>query len=95
MVHPQDKTDLVAIFQPKRSHSGYVSYVFAAGYLLCPILMEYENSGDFTVAARLRFSLRRNAVPGCHVLRGISEAVIFKESMEFRLQCQWVLLHLS
>ena len=31
-------------------------------YLLCPILMEYENSGDFTVAARLRFSLRRNAV---------------------------------
>ena len=40
------------------------------GYLLCPILMEYENSGDFTVAARLRFSLRRNAVPGYHVLRG-------------------------
>lgn len=63
MVHPQDKTDLVAFFKPKGSHSGYVSYVFAAGYLLCPILMEYENSGDFTVAARLRFSLRRNAVP--------------------------------
>ncbi|CAK9004283.1 unnamed protein product [Durusdinium trenchii] len=31
-------------------------------YLLCPILMEFEASGDFTVAARLRTSLRRNAV---------------------------------
>ena len=50
-----------------------MSCVFAeSGYLLCPILMEYENSGDFTVAARLRFSLRRNAVPGCYrVLPGL------------------------
>lgn len=31
-------------------------------YLLCPILMEFEASGNFTVAARLRTSLRRNAV---------------------------------
>ncbi|CAE7216191.1 unnamed protein product [Symbiodinium natans] len=31
-------------------------------YLLCPILMEFEASGDFTVAARLRTSIRRNAV---------------------------------
>lgn len=31
-------------------------------YLLCPILMEYENSGDFTTSARLKTSLRRNAV---------------------------------
>ena len=31
-------------------------------YVLCPILMEYEASGDFTMAARLKTSLRRNAV---------------------------------
>ncbi|CAE7590591.1 lmbrd2, partial [Symbiodinium pilosum] len=31
-------------------------------YLLCPILMEFEASGDFTIAARLRTSMRRNAV---------------------------------
>ena len=31
-------------------------------YFLCPILMEFEASGDFTIATRLRTSIRRNAV---------------------------------
>lgn len=31
-------------------------------YLFCPVLMEFEASGDFTAAARLRTSLRRNVV---------------------------------
>jgi len=31
-------------------------------YLFCPVLMEFEASGDFTVGARLRTSLRRNVV---------------------------------
>eukprot|EP00439_Symbiodinium_sp_Y106_P040151 s1663_g4.t3 len=31
-------------------------------YFLCPILMEFEASGDFTIATRLQTSIRRNAV---------------------------------
>ncbi|CAK0902363.1 unnamed protein product [Prorocentrum cordatum] len=31
-------------------------------YVVCPVLMEFEASGDFTVRAKLRTSLRRNAV---------------------------------
>lgn len=31
-------------------------------WLLCPVLIEFESAGDFTAAARLKTSLRRNAI---------------------------------
>ncbi|CAJ1354972.1 unnamed protein product [Effrenium voratum] len=46
----------------RRSWAATYWATMLLSYVLCPILMEFESSGDFTVAARLRTSLRRNAV---------------------------------